>query len=239
MPPTRVKTTQQRPLVITQTAHTLAVKDWVRYDSSSSLYVKAQANNAANAEVIGRVVAVTTNTFDLQTSGQMAIDTGLAVGEVYRLSDTTAGSMITTVPTGLGQVDKPVFVAVSSTTGYIINYRGLVLTSVLVARTPALTITANATTPNCDTTDLALLTLNVATTLINNPAGTPQDDQKLRIRIRQDATGSRLVTWGNQYRFPGNVNPTLTVTANKTDYVGFVWNTADNKWDNIAYITNI
>ena len=151
----------------------------------------------------------------------------------------TAGGMIATIPTGVGQVDKPVFVATSTTSGFIINYRGVILGNTPVARTTTLTIATNATTPNCDTTDLALLTLTGATTLINSPTGTPQDDQRLRIRIKQDTTGSRLVTWGSQYRFSGTVSPTLTTTTNKTDYVGFVYNSADTKWDNIAFIPNI
>ena len=70
---TRQNQTQIRPLVINQTAHTLAVKDWVRFDVATNKYVKAQANAVANAEVVGRVVAVTANDFDLQVIGLVTI----------------------------------------------------------------------------------------------------------------------------------------------------------------------
>ena len=40
--------------------------------------------------------------------------------------------------------------------------------------------------------------------------------QAIAIRITQDATGSRLITWPT-IRWPAGVTPTLTTAANKTD----------------------
>ena len=39
--------------------------------------------------------------------------------------------------------------------------------------------------------------------------------------IKQDATGSRLITWGTSYKFPAGVKPTLTTTANAIDIISF------------------
>ncbi len=71
---------------------------------------------------------------------------------------------------------------------------------------------------------------------MNNPTN-QIGSQILMYRIRQDATGSRTLTWNVIFRFGTTYpSPTLTTTANKTDYVEFRWNGVDSKWDcvNIA-----
>lgn len=52
--------------------------------------------------------------------------------------------------------------------------------------------------------------------------------QKFIIRLVQDATGSRTVTWFSTIKWPGGVTPTLTTTANKTDVFGFICTSAGN-----------
>jgi hypothetical protein len=101
-------------------------------------------------------------------------------------------------------------------------------TTRVVALTDGATITVNA-----DTTDEGTVTLGGNRT-IANPTGTPVAGQKLILRLKQDATGSRTITWGAIYRFSGGSAPTLTSTAAKTDYLGFEYNAADSKWDCIA-----
>ena len=39
--------------------------------------------------------------------------------------------------------------------------------------------------------------------------------------VKQDATGSRTLTWGTAYKFPAGVKPTLTTTANAIDIISF------------------
>ena len=39
--------------------------------------------------------------------------------------------------------------------------------------------------------------------------------------VKQDATGSRTVTWPESVHCPGNSRPTLTTTANKKDFISF------------------
>ena len=59
--------------------------------------------------------------------------------------------------------------------------------------------------------------------LSNSDAG-----QKFIIRLVQDGTGSRTVTWFSTIKWPGGVTPTLTTTANKTDVFGFICTSAGN-----------
>ena len=42
------------------------------------------------------------------------------------------------------------------------------------------------------------------------------------IKLIQDGTGSRTVTWFSTIKWPGDVAPTLTTTATKTDVFGFI-----------------
>jgi hypothetical protein len=62
-----------------------------------------------------------------------------------------------------------------------------------------------------------------------NPLG---DGQRIILRVRQDGTGSRTLAYGAKYRFGTSIpSPTLTTGANKTDYLGFIYSLADDKWD--------
>lgn len=47
---------------------------------------------------------------------------------------------------------------------------------------------------------------------------------KYTLILKQDATGSRTVTWPSSVRWAGVLGPTLSTTANKTDYVNFFFN---------------
>lgn len=48
---------------------------------------------------------------------------------------------------------------------------------------------------------------------------------KLTLRIKQDATGNRVVSfWPSTVLWPGNSAPTLTTTANKSDLITCIWN---------------
>lgn len=52
--------------------------------------------------------------------------------------------------------------------------------------------------------------------------------QRFIIRLTQDSTGSRTVTWFSGIKWPGNLAPTLTTAANKTDVFGFICTTTGN-----------
>lgn len=64
-----------------------------------------------------------------------------------------------------------------------------------------------------------------------------QDGQLILVKIKQDATGSRLPTFDTKYRFGTDLpSPTLTTTANKTDYLGFRYDATDDKFDFISFV---
>ncbi len=112
---------------ITQASHGLSVGNVV-YLSGATTYAKAKADNIATAEAVGIVSAVASaNAFTLVTSGYISTLSGLTAGTVYWVSDATAGLLSATQPTTTGNIQKPMFVADSTTSGYLINYRGEVI----------------------------------------------------------------------------------------------------------------
>lgn len=109
---------------IAQAAHGLSVGDWVRLSGGD--YVEAQANSATNAEVVGVVSAVAdVNNFTLQVAGRVTGLSGLTANAVHFLDASTAGAATATEPTG-GSVSKPVLIADSTTSGWVLQMRGTI-----------------------------------------------------------------------------------------------------------------
>ena len=62
--------------------------------------------------------------------------------------------------------------------------------------------------------------------------------QKFMLRILQDGTGSRTVTWFSTIKWAGGTAPTLTTTADKADVLGFLC-TATDAYDGFVVGQNI
>lgn len=108
---------------ITQAAHGFTTGSVVYL--SGTTYTLADKDAAATAEAVGVVGSTTTNTFDLITDGFISGLAGLTAGSVYFLGDN--GVLTTTEPTTVGQISKPILVADTSTSGYVVNYRGIAI----------------------------------------------------------------------------------------------------------------
>jgi hypothetical protein len=113
-------------VTILQDSHGLAIKDVIRLSGSN--YIKALADSSTNAEVIGVVSKINSaNSFDLTLYGKISDLSSLVAGTVYYLSSSTAGLLTDTEPSVAGQVSKPVLIADSTTSGYVVNMRGIVI----------------------------------------------------------------------------------------------------------------
>lgn len=98
---------------------------------------------------------------------------------------------------------------------------------VIASETYAETINLNIA--NKDVVDI---TLTGAAT-VNLSGGV--DGQSVVLRIRQDATGSRIITWGTMIRFSTDVpEPTLSTAVDALDYLAFRYNSTDSKYDLMA-----
>lgn len=106
---------------IEQSSHGFSKGDWLRFNSGSNNWVKADNTAQANAGVIGMVSSdIDTDTFELQLGGEITgLSSALTPGAQYYL-DSTAGAMTSTRPSG-GNYIRPIFVATSPDSGFIIN----------------------------------------------------------------------------------------------------------------------
>ena len=75
---------------------------------------------------------------------------------------------------------------------------------------------------------------NITIALSNGTAG-----QCFIVRILQDGTGSRTVTWFTTIKWAGGSAPTLTTTASKADTMGFEVTTAGSAYDGYVVGQNI
>lgn len=87
-------------------------------------------------------------------------------------------------------------------------------------------------TPTADTVDQWNITALAVADSFAAPTGTPTNGQKLIIRIKDNGT-ARALTWNAIYRGVGAALPTTTV-INKTQYLGFIYNSSDSKWDCVS-----
>jgi hypothetical protein len=81
-------------------------------------------------------------------------------------------------------------------------------------------------TMNLAQTNNFSVTLGGNRTLANVANSTP--GQSGFIVVRQDATGSRTLSFGTGWRFPTNSAPTLTTTANAVDLIAYTATTTSN-----------
>lgn len=150
---------------VAQVAHGLAVGDVVKL-SGSNTYAKAQANSAANAEVVGIVSAVAdADNFTLTTGGEISGLSGLTANTVYYLSPSSAGALTATEPSTVGQVSKPILNAKTTTTGYVFNMRGATVTAAATSSVVRSTRSSNTILAGADRGTLIAATAAYTQTL--------------------------------------------------------------------------
>jgi hypothetical protein len=89
-------------------------------------------------------------------------------------------------------------------------------------------ISSSSVTPTA-TNDEVVITAQAVSLTLENPTGSPVQGQSIMIRIK-DSGVAQAIAYGTQYRAIGVTLPTIT-TANKTLYIGMIYNSTDTKWD--------
>lgn len=95
------------------------------------------------------------------------------------------------------------------------------------------TVTSSATVTPTFLNDIVTITAQATALTLANPTGTPIANTPLFIRIKDNGT-ARAITFDTQYRSIGVTLPTTTI-ANKTMYLGMIYNATDTKWDILGY----
>ena len=73
---------------------------------------------------------------------------------------------------------------------------------------------------------------------IENPTNSV-DGRILILRIQQDATGGRTITWGAKFRFNGDLsteNVVLSTEGGRIDRIGFEYVASEDMWDCVSFI---
>lgn len=105
-----------------------------------------------------------------------------------------------------------------------------------VSYTPAYALTDAANiTVDASQSNIFKVTLAGNRTL-DNPSNLA-DGMVLTFRIKQDGTGSRTLAYGSKYEFPGDVAPTLTTTASKTDVITCLYDADADSGNGKLYCT--
>jgi hypothetical protein len=111
-----------------------------------------------------------------------------------------------------------------------------ITTSIKPKVNSAVTVTSPLAWDSTSFDQYALTGLANALTINADANATPADGQKIMFRIKDNGTAQAL-TWTtgstNSFRVIGTTLPTTTV-ANKTVYVGCIYNVADSRWDVVA-----
>lgn len=110
----------------------------------------------------------------------------------------------------------------------------------LEKKLPRVGTTADSATPTpaCDDQDLYTVTALAQAAAFGAPTGTPTNGQKLIIRIK-DNGAARALSWNAIYRAGTDIALPTTTVLSKTLYLGFIYNSADSKWDLVALVNNI
>ena len=111
---------------VTQVNHGFSAGQVVYLNGST--YALAKADSATKAETVGIISSITSpDIFQLTLSGYIKYLSGFTAGTVYFLSATVAGAITAVEPTAIGAITKPILIADSTTSGYVLNYRGAII----------------------------------------------------------------------------------------------------------------
>lgn len=97
------------------------------------------------------------------------------------------------------------------------------------------TVSSSATVTAVSTNDIVTITAQAVGLTLANPTGAFVEGQSLIIRIKDNGT-ARSIAYGTNFRAIGVTAPTTT-TANKTTYIGCIYNSTDTKFDIVGICT--
>jgi hypothetical protein len=112
---------------------------------------------------------------------------------------------------------------------------GGVFTSGFAPAVVALSQSGGWVAVNASQGNVFTLTLTASGWTIANPTNPTGDGQVIKIRLSQDSTGGRTVSWGGAYNFgsvlgTANTAPALSVSAEGTDILSFEYVAALSQW---------
>jgi len=211
---------------------------------------QANANNYSNSTALGSGAVVgASNSLVLGSGVNVGIgnsapgallDLGLAgttLG-VVRLAGGSGGSgNVTIQPANAAGTWTMTLPAAAGASGQVLKTDGTGITSwTAVNSTACSNALTYAGTTNVDWSVCPVQTMTFGAGNVIFTFANPTTGGRYVLAIKQDATGSRTVTWPGTVRWPGGTAPTITTTASKTDYIGFIYN--GTNYDAVAISQN-
>jgi hypothetical protein len=122
-------------------------------------------------------------------------------------------------------------VAPTFPTGTVLKQDTEVVLTKPLQTTAQVLVSAATVTPDCELGNFFTLTAAENFTLAN-PSNPPDATKTMTLlfRVQQDATGSRIITWGSKYKFPGGTAGVLTTTAAAVDLVSCTYHSVSDTW---------
>lgn len=189
---------------------------------------------------------LTLSTFTLTVAGTASVS-GTNTGDntvATALTGTPNITVATVTTTGNIELGDALDTTLSRSAAGVLAVEGVVIPSISSTNTitnkriPPRIVSATSYTTDTGssfsfaTADEFIITAQAGALLFNNPGGSPTEGEKITVRIKDNGT-NRALTYDTQFRALGNALPTST-TANKTLYMGFIWNATDTKLDLVA-----
>ena len=204
--------------------------------------VKGKVELATNAEAItgtDSVRAVTPANLAAAVTTHVAAASATVSGKVELATPAEATTGTDTVravtPEGLKTVaDTKANLASPTFTGTV-SATNLTVTGRHMINSDTITISSNHAATDADLGNFFKIAANANFTL-DNPTN-PTTAQRITWRIKQDGTGSRIITYDTKFRFGADITgAVLSTGANKVDYIGAIYDSTDDKWDVVSFV---
>jgi hypothetical protein len=205
--------------------------------------INSASGGSQNLQQVTDIGATTTNPIQITHSGSTDTLTathssGSGIGllitkgganEGLKVNKTSGSGNAATI---IGTLEATTLVKTGGTSAEFLMADGSVSTSM----TPRVqTVASSATVTATSTNDLVTITAQAVGLTLANPTGTFAEGQSLIFRIKDNGT-ARTIGYGANFRAIGVTAPTTTV-ANKTTYIGCIYNSTDTKFDIIGVCT--
>ena len=90
-------------------------------------------------------------------------------------------------------------------------------------------------TLNLDGNNRSFIKVTVTGSTTINMINGGSDGQMLKLALKQDSTGNRTISLGTGFAFGTDITEYInTLTANKTDYIGLIYDSTSSTWRIIA-----